>query len=136
LDQDLVAGAARAVQAAVKTVRRLWPRFLKMRTLMVGCAAGEGHLAALSVVDDLAVALPQLARQFKAKLIVMKEFPARYRAALSRLSGFTRVPSMPMTGPDLHHSSFDEYAAKKLTKPSRKSTPRKLREGDSAPART
>jgi len=135
LDQDLVAGAARAVQAAVKTVRRLWPRFLKMRTLMVGCAAGEGHLAALSVVDDLAVALPQLARQFKAKLIVMKEFPARYRAALSRLSGFTRVPSMPMTGLDLDYASFDEYVANKVSKPSRKSIRRKLREADAAQPR-
>jgi hypothetical protein len=43
LDQDLCAAmiGARPVLAAL---RRLWPRFLTARTLMVGCAAGEGHL--------------------------------------------------------------------------------------------
>ena len=31
-------------QPALAVLRQLWPRFLTARTLMVGCAAGEGHL--------------------------------------------------------------------------------------------
>ena len=46
LDQDLLAGAGPRAKAFVNAARRVWPRFLKMRTLMVGCAAGEGHLDA------------------------------------------------------------------------------------------
>jgi hypothetical protein len=44
LDQDLLAGMDSKTRARVDRVRRVWPRFLKMRTLMVGCAVGEGHL--------------------------------------------------------------------------------------------
>ena len=129
LDQDLAAGAGRVLQSIVNGVRRVWPRFLKMRTLMVGCAAGEGHLAAEWVGDGLAGVLLQVARQWKAGLVVMKEFPSRYRAALANLPrlGFTRVPSMPMTRLNIDYASFDDYVARKLSKPTRKSLRRKLR---------
>src|SRR5262249_50106424 len=43
LDQDLLAGSQRTA-ALIAAVRRVWPRFLKLRALMVGCTAGEGHL--------------------------------------------------------------------------------------------
>src|ERR1700737_949413 len=107
LNQDLVAGAP--ASGVINAVRKVWPRFLKMRTLMVGCAAGEGHLG----VDAhrLAAELPAIARAVNAKLIVMKEFPARYRSALSILEGFTRVPSMPMTRLDIAYENFDDFVA-------------------------
>src|SRR5258708_7740258 len=128
LDQDLVAGAP--ASGLINTVRKVWPRFLKMRTLMVGCAAGEGHLG----VDprDLAAELPRIARELNAKLIVMKEFPARYRPALAILEGFTRVPSMPMTRLDIAYENFDDFVAKKLSKPTRKNLRRKLRTSEDA----
>ena len=44
LDQDILAGAGTATGPLIAAIRRLWPRFLKLRTLMVGCTAGEGHL--------------------------------------------------------------------------------------------
>ena len=44
LDQDLLAGAGPRIAKLAEAIRRAWPRFLLMRTLMVGCAAGEGHL--------------------------------------------------------------------------------------------
>src|SRR5438552_679852 len=69
LDQDLTAGAGTLLQSFVNRVRRLWPRFLRMRTLMVGCAAGEGHLAADWIGARLADELPRLARQSKASLV-------------------------------------------------------------------
>src|SRR5438132_13293430 len=44
LDQDMLQGAGPVIRWTAAQVRRLFPRFLFMRTLMVGCAAGEGHL--------------------------------------------------------------------------------------------
>src|ERR1700757_5070057 len=63
IDQDLLAGSPRGVLAFANGVRRIWPRFLKMRTLMVGCAAGEGHLADESTVESLAPMLTGVARR-------------------------------------------------------------------------
>ena len=60
-------------------IRRLWPRFMKMRTLMVGCAAGEGHLDGAEQLhrasaEILAASITGLAREMNAPLIVLKEF--------------------------------------------------------------
>ena len=44
IDQDLLLGTNTRLGGVIGFIRRLWPRFMKMRTLMVGCAAGEGHL--------------------------------------------------------------------------------------------
>ena len=123
LDQDLIAGGPS--NRVINAIRKVWPRFLKMRTLMIGCAAGEGHLA----VDprELVAELPGVADRFKAKLIVFKEFPSRYRNALAELRGFTRVPSMPMTRLKIDYDNFDDFVARKLSKPTRKNLRRKLR---------
>ena len=43
LDQDLLAGAGESIGALAGLLRHLWPRFLRVRTLMIGCAAGEGR---------------------------------------------------------------------------------------------
>jgi hypothetical protein len=43
-DQDLLEGLDSRAAALARRVRSVWPRFMRMRTLMVGCAAGEGHL--------------------------------------------------------------------------------------------
>ena len=116
-DQDLVEGSGEKVRRAVDLVRRVWPRFLRMRTLMVGCAAGEGHLDAEDeqtrhcIARSLAAAISGHARRLGTKLIVFKEFTASSRAALSSLteSGFTRAPSMPMSRLRLNFKNFDEY---------------------------
>jgi predicted N-acyltransferase len=121
LDQDLLIGAGPRLAALAGKVRRLWPRFLKMRTLMVGCSAGEGHLHASSSASQrrdaeiLAANITRLARKERASLIVLKEFPALYREALSCFlpHGFTRIPSMPMTRLDLSgYANFEDYIAK------------------------
>src|SRR5262245_63969234 len=41
VDQDLLAGMSAGVKKILVRVRSLWPRFMRARTLMVGCAAGE-----------------------------------------------------------------------------------------------
>jgi hypothetical protein len=138
LDQDLVAGAGRAVRSTVEFVRRrFFRKFLMMRTLMVGCAAGEGHLDGAEH-EELALhwaagrlhdALTDYARSVKARLVVLKEFPARYRRALSCFSdnGYTRVPSLPMTRLNINYPSFDDYMTTALSKATRKDLRRKFR---------
>ena len=65
----------------------------------------------------LAANISSLARQEKASLIVLKEFPAEYRNALSCFlsHGFSIMPSMPMTRLDIsQYSSFDDYLSKAI----------------------
>jgi predicted N-acyltransferase len=117
--QNLVEGVPGKIRTVVDLVRRKFPRFLTMRVLMVGCAAGEGHLAACKRGDESWVAkslhacLKTYAKQNKASLVVLKDFSANYRPTLENFSinGYTRVPSMPMTRLSLKHASFDDYLA-------------------------
>ncbi len=123
LDQDLLAGAGPRAKAFAEAIRKVWPRFLTLRTLMVGCAAGEGHLPAqepgerLRQAQLLAANISTLARREKASLIVLKEFPAGYRDSLFCFlgRGFSMMPSMPMTRLDIaQYSSFDDYLSKAI----------------------
>jgi hypothetical protein len=117
LDQDLLTGAGVRIGALLDRVRRVWPRFMRMRTLMVGCAAGEGHLAGnderarQACAALLADSIVLHARALRAPLIVLKEFPASYRRALTPFlrRRFTRIPSMPMTRLGIDYPSFEEY---------------------------
>jgi hypothetical protein len=121
MDQDMLEGVA-AFQPMVARVRRVLPGFLMVRTLMIGCAAGEGHLAespriaAADIVKVIATKAREYARSVDAELVVIKELPAHYRDACDRLlrDGFCRVPSMPMVVLDLTHGSFDDFMQKTL----------------------
>jgi GNAT acetyltransferase-like protein len=140
LDQDLLAAAAPAIAAVAGALRRMWPRFLRLRTLMVGCAAGEGHLAGDDelrrqlVARLLAGAVLGHARALGAPLIVLKEFPAEYRAALTAFSdyGFTRVPSLPMTRLDIAYANFEEYLERALSRKTRRDLRLKFRAAEAA----
>lgn len=134
LDQDLLAGTGPRTQGVMRAVRRVWPRCLKMRTLMVGCAAGEGHLDAATdamrgaIARALAAQLPALARRHGARLLVFKEFPAEYRTALAPLlaAGFARMPSMPNTRLPLPFADFEAYL-RTLSSTTRQTLRRKFR---------
>jgi predicted N-acyltransferase len=142
LDQDLLGGAGKFLQGMAGGVRKIFPRFLFMRTLMVGCAAGEGHLdgdpndKAGWVARNLHSVLRKYARQAKASLIVMKEFPAAYRQAMACMSsdGYARVPSFPMTRLRIDFPDFETYVSTTLSKNARKSVRRNLREAETAGA--
>jgi len=137
--QNLVEGVPGKVRSIVDLVRKQFPRFLTMRVLMVGCAAGEGHLGACRSRDErwtaeaLLAVLKTYARQNKASLVVLKDFPAKYRPALEVFSsnGYTRVPSMPMTSLALDYRDFDEYL-RTLSYATRKSLRRKFRKAERA----
>ncbi len=108
--QNLVEGVLGKIRSVVDLIRKRFPRFLTMRVLMVGCAAGTGDLGACDEKDEAWVAnalrasLWTYARQNKASLVVLKDFPAKYREALGAYTsnGYARMPSMPMTRLALH----------------------------------
>ena len=140
VDQDLLAGVPNRVVAWVSLARRIWPRFMRLRTLMVGCAAGEGHLdgadEATRCVNARALAATILehARSLDTPLVVLKEFPASYRAALQCFveKGFARMPSMPMACLNIDYLNFDDYVRRKLSKDMRYKLRRKFREAAQA----
>jgi hypothetical protein len=131
IDQDILEGLGAERIYLVSLIRRFYPRFLKLRALMVGCSAGEAHLAATEtlpadiVAETLSKGIVEQARSLNAQLIVLKEFPCRYRDILHYFvqQGFARAPSMPMTKLDIGYESFEAYMAKAL----KSSTRRKLR---------
>jgi predicted N-acyltransferase len=137
--QNLVEGVPGKVRAAVEAVRQWFPRFLTLRILMVGCAAGEGHLGACDAKDEpwvanaLHASLRSYARQNKAALVVLKDFSSNYRPMLNHFSsnGYVRLPSMPMTRLSLRHQSFDDYLAT-LGYMTRKGLRRKFRKTERA----
>jgi len=133
VQQNLLEGIP-ALRAAVEKVRRRFPRFLTMRLLMVGNAAGEGHLSVCAPEDEewVANALYQVLEIFgkhsKASLVVFKDFPAIYREVLWKFAAndYTRVPSMPMTELTLDYTDFDHYVST-LGASTRKDLRRKFR---------
>jgi hypothetical protein len=134
VDQDILEGLGAERSHWISLVRRFYPRFLKLRALMVGCSAGEAHLAATEtlpadiVAKTLSNGIVAQARSLNAQLIVLKEFPSRYREVLQCFvqCGFGRAPSMPMTMLDIGYDSFDAYMEKALKSSSRRKLRKKL----------
>lgn len=138
--QDLLAGLGPGIQQLVERVRLAFPRFLTMRTLMVGTPVGEGCLGAAPEDTDwcgraLHAALVPCARRYGASLIVLKEFPARFRSSLAPFTedGFARISSMPYTVLDITFRDFDEYMQTALSHAYRKNLRRKFRTAAQAP---
>jgi hypothetical protein len=138
--QNLVEGVPGKIRPVVDLIRKVFPRFLTMRVLMVGGGAGTGDLGACDENDEpwvanaLQATLRTYARRNKVSLIVFKDFPANYRSALEtlRLNGYARIPSMPMTRLPLHYENWDEYF-RTLSKATRKDLRRKFRKAERAP---
>jgi len=137
--QNLVEGVPGRIRSVVDFVREKFPRFLTMRVLMVGCAAGAGDLGTCEQKDETWVAaallasLRNYARQSRASLVVLKDFPAKYRSALEPFpsNGCRRIPSMPMTRLALQYRDWDEYF-RTLSKATRKDLRRKFRKAERA----
>lgn len=138
--QNLVEGVPGKVRSIVDGIRKVLPRFLTMRVLMVGCGAGSGDLGACDendqrwVANALRTGLGTYARQNKASLIVLKDFPASYRSALEplRSNDYARIPSMPMTRLALRFEDWEQYF-RTLSKATRKDLRRKFRKTEHAP---
>lgn len=135
LDQDMLGGISGPINTIATSIRRWWPGFLQMRTLMVGCAAGEGHFDRANELswrrdaELLANAIQTHATNLKARLIVLKEFPAAYRDSLECFmrNGFTRVPSLPMVDLNINYADFEDYMKRGLTTKMRSDLRRKFK---------
>jgi predicted N-acyltransferase len=101
---------------------------------MVGCTAGEGHLdgderSRAANARLLAGAIRTHARALGAPMIVLKEFPAKYREPLACFfrHGFSRVPSLPMTRLNIDYPSFADYMDQALNSATRRKLRKKFR---------
>ena len=124
VEQDLALTAPAVFRAVVRAVRKIAPRFLRLRMLMAGCAAGEGHPVAPEFVPAMSAGILREARKAGAALAVWKDVPARYR---EHFTGGLRIPSMPATRLALEFSSFDDYLTRHLSHAMRKNLRRKFR---------
>lgn len=142
VEQDLLAGVGSKFGGLIGSIRRLFPQFMRPRTLMVGCVAGEGHLDAAEESSRCAIALAladgimEHAKRLRASLLVLKEFPSQYRSSLEcfRHRGYTRIPSLPMTRVNIDYRSFEEYMSQALNSATRTKLRRKFRAAARAPA--
>jgi predicted N-acyltransferase len=106
-----------------------------MKTMMVGCVAGEGQLDDGSDAERaanaelLAAQIERHALALGAQLIVLKEFPSNYRETLACFErrGFTRIPSMPLTRLNIVYKSFDEYMQSALNSATRSKLRKKFK---------
>src|SRR5262249_21762252 len=142
LDQDILAGIHRTFGRLIDAIRVRWPRFMFMKTMMVGCVAGEAHLddgddsTRAAIARSLAGAIVEHARALGARLIVLKEFPNQYRDALSCFihGGFTRIPSMPQTRLNIAYADFEDYMQSALNSATRRKLRKKFRAADDGAA--
>jgi hypothetical protein len=142
VNQDLLQGSGPALRKAIGLLRRAFPRLLTIRTLMVGCAAGEGHLDDVPAHEQAWVAtrlhdeVHRHAKACRAGLVVLKEFHADYRRPLEAFStnSFARLPSLPMTRLNIDYPSFEAYMERALSKATRKNLRRKFRTAEAAGA--
>jgi len=148
VDQDILAGMNGQLSRVAEGVRRRFPNFLKMKTLMVGNAAGPtvlgmaGNAAQGADGARFACALSEAfmayGRSHGVKILVFKDFAAETRGALKSLcdttgADFVRIPSMPMTRLSLKgYRSFEDYMQRGLSKTMRKNLRRKFRDSDDA----
>ena len=131
VQQDLLAGLPRGVRSLFAGLRKLWPGFLKLPMMMIGCATGEGELDHDQpwVAQALHETVEAYRRRAGALIILLKDFPASYRTALAPFAndGYQRAPSMPAAELHFDFATFDEYLTGRLGKVFRKNLRRKLR---------
>jgi hypothetical protein len=116
--QDILDGLPPRLRTLFAWPRRFFPNWLRMGMLVAGCSAGDGALDCKEswAVQMLIEALAVFARQSGASIILLKDFPSRYRDDLRALKthGYRRVPSMPGCMLDFSFRTFEEYRSKIL----------------------
>jgi len=129
--QDLTAGMPGRLRSMLNWLRKIFPRWLSLRILMLGCSASEGSLdsTAAWAVDALGETLAAFARHSKVSIVLLKDYPSKYREALKPLlsRGYSRAPSMPACGLALDFASFEEFLQKRVSYSFRKNLRRKFK---------
>jgi hypothetical protein len=129
--QDLTAGMPGKLRAMLNWPRKIFPGWLQLRMLMLGCSASEGSLHSTHpwAVDAMSEALAAFARSSKVSIVLLKDYPSQYRDALKPLlsRGYSRAPSMPACGLKLDFASFEEFLQERLSYSFRKNLRRKFK---------
>ncbi len=85
VQQNLVEGVRGVFRNVVESIRKKFPRFLTMRVLMVGCAAGPGELDAASPEDAKWIA--------EALGATLRDLRAGKQSLAGCIQGFSGKPS-------------------------------------------
>ena len=116
VSQDILEGLPRKIHAMLTWPRKFIPRWLRMRMLVIGCSAGDGALDSSEpwAVAALHEALAVYGK--KASVVLLKDFPSTYRAALQPFAqgDYLRVPSMPACSLELDFATFEDFMKDKL----------------------
>lgn len=138
VDQDLTDGLPPSMRTLLDWPRRMFPRWLRLRMLVAGCSTGEGALDSTQpwAVAALREALEIYGRASGVALVLLKDFPARYRDVLAPFAsdGYRRVPSMPACELKLDFASFDEFLQKKIGRVFRQNLRRKFKKLAACPS--
>ncbi len=136
VEQDLTV----SLSARVRSLLRPLQRWLKLRMIMAGCIVGDAQIGMPDPSDDPAAVCAELdealnlfARRERVSLVLFKDMPEAYRAAMAPLTArgrYTRLPSLPAVSLPLDFGTFDEYLQTRPGKATRKSLRRKFREVD------
>jgi len=120
----------------ITAIRRIFPRFLVIKSLFCGSPFAEEGVIGLAkdnpagpvILEELADALRAFSQEQGARLIIFKDFPQEKAGLLSVLlnKGFFRVDSFPSAVNELDFSSLEDYI-KSLGASTRKSLRRKLK---------
>jgi len=121
----------------IKLIRKVFPRFLILKTLFCGSPFGEHGVLGIKedfrlnpeLIPQLLTGIKDLAFKLGAPLTIFKDFlrGSTLLLDLLRHKGFTKVESFPTVLLDLNFSSFEEYL-KSLGGSTRKSLNKKLRQ--------
>jgi len=113
MDVDLLTAAGTSWRHFASIVRRFWPHFMLVRSLMVGCSGGPGALGGKDeqirrqCAEQLLDAALSEARRAAARQVVLKEFPRQDSNALRCFldRGFLRIPRLEPLDLYVRHSS-------------------------------
>ncbi len=117
---DMAIFASGPLRALLQTVRRAFPRFLKLRMLECGSAININPPLLTrpgadvdAVVDRVSDELFEIARRQGALLLVVRDFTLADQGLLAGFerNGFVAVPGLPNAWMDVAWSSVDEYLA-------------------------
>ena len=137
--QNLVEGVPGKVRSIVDLIRKIFPRFLTMRVLMVGCGAGAATWAhaTKTTKHGWQTRYGRVFGPSRGKTKLPSSFLRIFRRTIAQPStaasnGYARIPSMPMTRLSLRYENWDEYF-RTLSKATRKDLRRKFRKAERAP---
>ena len=138
-DFNLDIAAEGWISKLIKSIRRIFPRFLIVRTLFCGTPFGEYGVLGIRqdfqkdprLIPVLLAGLNDLSAKINGPLVIFKDFLKQNTPFLDILTtqGYSRVESFPAVSLALNFSSFEDYL-RSLGSSTRKNLNKKLKQAD------